>query len=77
MKAGIADLPGHRNSKEMFTTTYNFGRLVAAALDLQKRNEEMGMFGEVMSYSQVCSAFKKFTGKKVFEKETPTRSQRS
>ena len=43
MKAGIADLPGDRNSKEMFTTAQKPGKYVATALDLQKRKEDTVM----------------------------------
>ena len=56
MKAGTADLPGDWNSKLTFTRTQDIEKLVAAALDLDRWEEEMGMVESTMSYNEVVGA---------------------
>lgn len=71
MKAGTADLPGDGNSKVTFTRTQDIGKFVAAALDLEKWEDEMGMVGSTMSYNEVVTAIEKVTRRKMLRKETP------
>ena len=68
-KAGTADLPGDGNAKLTFTRLQDVGRFVAAALDLDKWEEEMGMVGSTMSYREVVSAIEKVTKRKMLVKE--------
>ena len=69
IKAGTADLPGDGNTKMTFTRVQDVGKFVAAALDLDKWEEEMGMVGSTMSYSEVIGAIEKVTGRKMLVKE--------
>ena len=68
-KAGTADLPGEGNAKLTFTRLQDVGRFVAAALDLDKWEEEMGMVGSTMSYNEVVRAIEKVTKRKMLVKE--------
>lgn len=68
MKAGTADLPGDGNGKLKFTRTQDIGRFVAAALDLEKWEEEMGMVGTTASYNEVIGAIEKVTRRKMLVK---------
>ena len=68
-KAGTADLPGDGNAKLTFTRLQDVGKFVAAALELDKWEEEMGMVGSTMSYREVVSAVEKVTKKKMSVKE--------
>ena len=68
MKAGTADLPGDGSNKLTFTRTQDIGKLVAAALDLVKWEEEMGMVGSTMSYNEVVGAIEKVTKRKMLVK---------
>ena len=68
-KAGTADLPGDGNTKLTFTRLQDVGKFVAAALDLDKWEEEMGMVGETMSYNEVVSAIEKVTKRKMLVQE--------
>ena len=63
--AGTADLPGDGNTKLTFTRLQDVGTFVAAALDLDKWEEEMGMVGDTMSYNEVVSAIEKVTKRKM------------
>lgn len=56
MKAETADLPGDWNSKLTLTRTQDIGKLVAAALDPDRWEEEMGMVESTMSYIEVVGA---------------------
>ncbi|CAD6581394.1 MAG: hypothetical protein ASARMPRED_000600 [Alectoria sarmentosa] len=73
MKAGTADLPGDGNTKVTFTRTHDIGKLVAAALDLERWEDEMGMVGSTMSYKEVVSAIEKVTKRKMLVKEQSER----
>ena len=66
--AGTADLPGDGNTKLTFTRLQDVGKFVAAALDLDKWEEEMGMVGDSMSYNEVVSAIEKVTKRKMLVK---------
>lgn len=68
MKAGTADLPGDGSNKMTFTRTQDIGKFVAAALDLEKWEEEMGMVGSTMSYNEVVGAIEKVTKRKMLVK---------
>ena len=68
MKAGTADLPGDGSSKMTFTRTHDIGEFVAAALDLPKWEEEMGMVGSTMSYNEVVDAIEKVTRRNMLVK---------
>ena len=65
---GTADLPGDGNTKLTFTRLQDVGAFVAAALDLDKWEEEMGMIGDTMSYNEVISAIEKVTQRKMLVK---------
>lgn len=67
-KAGTADLPGDGNSKLTFTRLQDVGKFVAAALDLDKWEDEMGMVGSTMSYNEVIDAIEKVTKRKMLVK---------
>lgn len=67
-KAGTADLPGDGNSKLTFTRLQDVGKFVAAALDLDRWEDEMGMVGSTMSYSEVIDAIEKVTNRKMLVK---------
>ena len=69
MKAGTADLPGDGNTKLTFTRTQDAGKFVAAALDLDRWEEEMGMVGDIMSYNEVNDVIEKVTRRKMLAKE--------
>ena len=45
-----------------FTRTQDIGRFVAAALDLDKWEEDMGMVRSMASYNEVIDAIEKVTG---------------
>ena len=68
-KAGTADLPGDGNTKLTFTRLQDVGTFVAAALDLDKWEEQMGMVGDTMSYNEVVGAIEKVTKRKMLVKE--------
>ena len=68
MKAGTADLPGDGSNKLTFTRTQDVGKFVAAALDLERWEEEMGMVGSTMSYNEVISAIEMVTKRKMLVK---------
>ena len=68
-KAGTADLPGDGNTKLTFTRLQDVGIFVAAALDLDKWEEEMGMVGDTRSYNEVVGAIEKVTKRKMLVKE--------
>ena len=65
MLAGTADIPGDGNAKATFTRTGDIGAFVAAALDLETWEEEMGMVGSIMSYNEIVQAIEKITGRKM------------
>ena len=67
-KAGTADLPGDGNSKLTFTRLQDVGKFVAAALDLDRWEDEMGMVGSTMSYNEVIDAIEKVTTRKMLVK---------
>lgn len=67
-KAGTADLPGDGNSKLTFTRLQDVGKFVAAALDLDRWEDEMGMVGSTMSYNEVIDAIEKVTKRKMLVK---------
>lgn len=69
VKAGTADLPGDGNAKLTFTRVEDVGKFVAAALDLNEWEEEMGMVGSTMSYNEVVGAIEKITQRKMLVKE--------
>ena len=69
VKAGTADLPGDGNAKMVFTRVQDVGKFVAAALDLDKWEEEMGMVGSTMSYNEVVAAIEKVTQRKMLVKK--------
>lgn len=64
MKAGTADLPGDGSNRLTFTMTRDIGKLVAAAMDLERWEEEMGMVGNTMSYNEVVGTIEKATKRK-------------
>ena len=67
--AGTADLPGDGSTKLTFTRLQDVGKFVAAALDLDRWEEEMGMGGSNMSYKDVVAAIEKVTKRKMLVKE--------
>ena len=67
--AGTADVPGDGNTKLTLTRLQDVGKFVAAALDLDKWEEEMGMVGDTKSYNEVISAIEKVTKRKMLVKK--------
>lgn len=52
-----------------FTRTQVIEKFVAAALDLERWEEDMEMVGDTTSYNEVIGAFEKFTRWKMFVKD--------
>ena len=65
MKAGTADLPGNGNAAFTLTRTADIGRFVAAALELGKREEEIGMVGENTTYNELVGKIERATNRKM------------
>ena len=68
MKAGTADLPGDGTSRLTSTRTQDIGHFVAAVLNLEKWETQMGMVGSTMSYHEVVGAIEKVTRRKMLVK---------
>lgn len=70
MDAGTADLPGKWERQSDFYGYARRGKIrVAAALELERWDEELGMVGETMTFREVVGAVEKVTKRTLLVKE--------
>lgn len=66
--AGTADIPGTGNEPIVWCTTQDIGRFVAASLDLEKWELDIGMAGDTKSANEVVAMLEQITGRKLLKK---------
>ena len=76
IKNGKAEIPGTGKEPVAFTRWQDVGKFVAAAVELEKWEEELSMVGDIMSYDDVVRLAEEVTGKRFEVVKRPTEDLR-